>query len=336
MTNRTTTPSITMLSSKPQRGDDLLLDEQTYHENINMALQQYKREMMNDNQASPQQQQSLQIENHLPCTTKACDFEQCGTMELSQNCVITVPTQEYLNTHKDTLNEIIYHKDSLTLQEVVVAITHLLKDGRFATDLALVERILSNYQPEKYNDYQQFMYIDPSVQYTRNLVATDGKHWSLLLLCFNPKSMSPIHDHPNCECFVRVVKNVVVEHRYKNPTPGNSIPVGSKNNQQEPQPETQQTDNNDNNKKCGKCRKCLSEVKLIETQRTLCMEKNVSFMNDELGLHKLVNPTNDLTITMHLYFPPYQSCKIYLNESMVATISNICYHSIGGKPQNLY
>ena len=37
----------------------------------------------------------------------------------------------------------------------------------------------------------------------------------------------------------------------------------------------------------------------------------VSFMNDLIGLHKISNPdTNSWAVTMHLYVPPFKTCKV--------------------------
>lgn len=51
----------------------------------------------------------------------------------------------------------------------------------------------------------KYAFWDPSKLYTRNLVATDGKNYTVLLLCWNPGRESPIHDHPCEGCWVKTV-----------------------------------------------------------------------------------------------------------------------------------
>ncbi|KAL3790531.1 hypothetical protein HJC23_007680 [Cyclotella cryptica] len=65
------------------------------------------------------------------------------------------------------------------------------------------------------NEIRGTAILDPSVKYTRSLVATDDATFSLLLLCWNPDTESPIHDHPCDGCWVRVCNGVVKETRYE-------------------------------------------------------------------------------------------------------------------------
>ncbi|KAL7515991.1 hypothetical protein ACHAWX_002130 [Stephanocyclus meneghinianus] len=55
------------------------------------------------------------------------------------------------------------------------------------------------------NEIRNSAILDPSVKYTRSLVATDDATFSL----------SPIHDHPCDGCWVRVCDGVVKETRYE-------------------------------------------------------------------------------------------------------------------------
>ena len=48
----------------------------------------------------------------------------------------------------------------------------------------------------------------------RNLIATDDRTFSLILLCWNPQRFSPIHDHPCDGCWMRGVEGTVQEVRY--------------------------------------------------------------------------------------------------------------------------
>lgn len=62
--------------------------------------------------------------------------------------------------------------------------------------------------------WQQYAHFDSTKPYTRNLIATDHKTYTLLLLCWNPLKESPIHDHPCDGCWLQVLKGDIQEIRY--------------------------------------------------------------------------------------------------------------------------
>lgn len=45
-------------------------------------------------------------------------------------------------------------------------------------------------------EWRKYALFEPGKNYTRNLIATDDESFTLLLLCWNAKRESPIHDHP--------------------------------------------------------------------------------------------------------------------------------------------
>jgi cysteine dioxygenase len=34
-----------------------------------------------------------------------------------------------------------------------------------------------------------------------------------------------------------------------------------------------------------------------------------------MGLHKVGNPTDSVSVTLHLYSPPFQSCRVWLDPT---------------------
>lgn len=64
------------------------------------------------------------------------------------------------------------------------------------------------------NELNKFTFWDASKSYTRNLVATDGKNYTLLLLCWNPGKESKVHNHPCDGCYVKTVRGCIRETRY--------------------------------------------------------------------------------------------------------------------------
>jgi len=134
--------------------------------------------------------------------------------------------------------------------------------------------------------------LSQAVKYTRNLVTTDNKYWTLLLLCWNTNKESPVHNHPDCECFVRCLSGAVTETLYAWP-PADAPPTAP----------------------------------LAEISHTVCGAGGVTFMNDSKGLHKLANNGAETAVTLHLYFPPYQRFKMFLDCTAKASEGSSCFHS---------
>lgn len=72
----------------------------------------------------------------------------------------------------------------------------------------------------------------------------------------------------------------------------------------------------------------VNEVRYVERQGKLLETSNivltsgVTYMDDSLGLHKVGNPREDVdAITMHLYAPPYEKCRIWLDPNDAAKSS---------------
>lgn len=86
-----------------------------------------------------------------------------------------------------------------------------------------------------------------------------------LILVWSPGKGSPIHDHANAHCLMRILKGSLKETRY-------SLP-GSLNSP------------------------------LIITKETWYTEGQVTYMSDELGLHKITNADPDnVTVSLHCKF----------------------------------
>jgi cysteine dioxygenase len=136
-------------------------------------------------------------------------------------------------------------------------------------------------------ELQEYALSDPMKNYTRNLVATDNETFTLLLLCWNPGKQSPIHDHPCDGCWVRVCKGMVKETRYVI---------------------SEESD-------------CL-DVTSVATYKD---SKEVSYINDFMGYHKVENPSSSFHAhTLHLYCPPFKKCKIWPDPKQASRTSRVC------------
>ena len=108
--------------------------------------------------------------------------------------------------------------------------------------------------------------------YTRRLVGTDGLNYTLLVLSWNPGRESKIHNHPCQGCFVLPMSGALVETIFSM------------------HPDTEE---------------------IREEFSTICKPGSMSFMNDEIGLHKIGNASRELgAVSLHLYTPPFSSCKV--------------------------
>lgn len=134
--------------------------------------------------------------------------------------------------------------------------------------MSLFERI--ELPPSAISKYAKW---DDSVPYTRNRISTDGKNYELLMLCWNPKRESKVHNHPGEGCFVKMLSGCIRETIYD--VYGDRQDILSKRSQ------------------------------------TDIFKGHVTYINDNMGLHQLGNPREDEgAITLHLYIPPVSKCMV--------------------------
>ncbi|ETV80850.1 hypothetical protein H257_06307 [Aphanomyces astaci] len=54
----------------------------------------------------------------------------------------------------------------------------------------------------------------------------------------------------------------------------------------------------------------------LEQTSELTISEGVTYMDDSLGLHKIGNPSDSTdAITLHLYAPPYDKCRLWFNPT---------------------
>lgn len=131
--------------------------------------------------------------------------------------------------------------------------------------------------------WSKYAHANPSKQYTRNLVCEVPGIFNLLLLVWTPGKASPIHDHADSHCIMKVLKGRIHETRFATPTsPGTEGPL----------------------------------VKTSELEFGL---DKVTYMADALGLHSIENPhPTEYAASLHLYTPPnaaVRGCHVFDMES---------------------
>ncbi|CAG9937195.1 unnamed protein product [Clonostachys rosea f. rosea IK726] len=140
----------------------------------------------------------------------------------------------------------------LTSDDVDVDFLHLLMEDYDGTD----------------GRWARYAFGDGSRGYTRNLVDEGNGKSNLLVLVWSPGKGSPIHDHGNAHCLMKILKGNLTETRYEFPQHGSG------------------------------------EQPLRKISQKTYKENQVAYMADELGLHKVINEGSDFAVSLHLYTPP--------------------------------
>jgi cysteine dioxygenase len=74
--------------------------------------------------------------------------------------------------------------------------------------------------------WSKFAHQNPHKQYTRNLVCEVPGVFNLLVLVWTPGKRSPVHDHADAHCLMKVLQGSLQETRYSIPTnPGTQGPL---------------------------------------------------------------------------------------------------------------
>ncbi|ORZ36975.1 RmlC-like cupin domain-containing protein [Catenaria anguillulae PL171] len=175
-----------------------------------------------------------------------------------------------------------------------------------AIDISRITQLMSNYSSNA-QDWSQFALFDP-YRYTRNLVDDGNGQFNLLVICWGPGHVSPIHDHANSHCCMKLLDGELLETRYEFPdgqTPSDHVPGV--------------TEMHDD-----KGLKMLGETTMGRDQ--------VVYINDSLGLHRVSNLSAKPAISLHLYSPPIELCHTYCERTGLARPASQCvYYSVGGK-----
>jgi len=141
------------------------------------------------------------------------------------------------------------------------------------------------------SEWKPYALGDPTRTFTRNLVDRGNGKSNLLILVWTPGKTSPIHDHANSHCVMKVLKGSLKETLYTWPD-RNVVNAGK------PSP-------------------------LRIQKETVYANNQVTYMSDNLGLHKIGNPdTKNYAVSLHLYTPPNAAkvgCYMFNEQTGVAS-----------------
>ncbi|PHH64818.1 hypothetical protein CDD81_3884 [Ophiocordyceps australis] len=144
-------------------------------------------------------------------------------------------------------------------------------------DVDYLTRLMTDYSSNA-AEWSRFAFGDASRGYTRNLVDEGNGKSNLLVLVWSPGKGSPIHDHGNAHCLMKILRGNLTETRY-------AFPQGDD----------------------------ASGPMNVISEKTYGHDA-VAYMADELGLHKVTNKGSDFAVSLHLYTPPNvakEGCHIF-------------------------
>ena len=161
-------------------------------------------------------------------------------------------------------------------------------------DVKSIMSAMREYDPGFCQDqWRRYALADPSRSYTRNGVDECNEKANLLILVWNPRKGSMIHDHANAHCVMKILQGSLVETLYEWP----------------------EQDEEETGDLSGHREESTMKIKKETTLNT----GDVAYMSDTLGLHRMSNPSSDqLAISLHLYTPPHAAkfgCMIFEEQS---------------------
>jgi cysteine dioxygenase len=166
-----------------------------------------------------------------------------------------------------------FHRLVRALSDVLGPSSGISSDDVDEKDLI---NLMEQYTSEE-SQWQRYAFADRSRNYTRNLVDEGNGKSNLLVVVWNPGRGSPIHDHADAHCVMKILKGSLRETLYT--LPG--------------------------------CTTKQAPTKGVPTaphvvKETIYGENEVTYISDKIGLHKISNPSNDeVAVSLHLYTPPH-------------------------------
>ncbi|KAI9222881.1 RmlC-like cupin domain-containing protein [Blastocladiella britannica] len=178
-----------------------------------------------------------------------------------------------------------------------------------STNIPRILALMGNYASNP-ADWAKYALFDPC-RYTRNLVDDGNGKFNLMLLCWGPGHTSPIHDHDNSHCCLKVLSGAVTETRFAWPGDGRA-PEGHVVGVSEVV--------------------CEKQAGLVRTGEAVLASDGVEYMHDKLGLHRVANCDSVVpAITLHLYSPPIQMASTFCERTGNARPSAPCtFFSVDG------
>lgn len=140
-------------------------------------------------------------------------------------------------------------------------------------------------------DWKKYALGDANRHYTRNLVDHGNGKTNLLVLVWTPGQGSPVHDHANAHCVMKVLKGNLAETIYSWPCERDVEAALCHGMDEKSKPEHICSASNN-----------FTATALREKRTTTYSRDQVTYMSDKLGLHRICNPSQtDVAVSLHLY-----------------------------------
>lgn len=191
---------------------------------------------------------------------------------------------------------------------------HDVFDGE-VVNVDYVSQLMSNYKSNA-KDWRTYSKYDPH-KYTRNLVDEGNGKFNVMLLCWAESQGSSIHDHSNSHCFMKCLDGELVETKFDWPGQKVDDDEGSENNSGE---DFSLSSNSDSEHRVAH--------EMTEKQRTLLKKNDVCYINDEIGLHRVENPSHSKpAVTLHVYVPGYKECRGFDQNTGLSRQCQVTFYS---------
>ncbi|CAH8554037.1 unnamed protein product [Schistosoma turkestanicum] len=190
-----------------------------------------------------------------------------------------------------------------TLKDLIQTIRGLFDEDQ--VDVNKVQTVLENFECD-FSEWEKYIFFNKT-GYTRNLIDEGNGKYNLLLLCWNKNEGTGVHDHAGSHCFVKIIKGQLKETIFDWP----------KNF------DAEKSNNSFMNQ---------SDCPLVVKSMGLMNLGEVTYMHDNIGIHRLYNPSKTETaISLHLYCPPYTETMNFDESTSIMRKVNVTCHSKFGK-----
>ncbi|KAI9262046.1 RmlC-like cupin domain-containing protein [Sporodiniella umbellata] len=234
------------------------------------------------------------------------------------------PPQEPIAIEASTLS--VSSTNKFTLQDLVQSIHQELGDEGLDSeqiDANRIIRLMEQYSSNS-DDWSQYTLFDHSRAYTRNLIDDGNGKFNLMILAWSKGQKSPIHDHPNSHCVMKILDGQLQETLFD--WPATSGDDGT---------ETSFDITADTTVHDGKDKQLSMnrDQSLHVTRDTVYYPNQVTYVHDKIGLHRVTNPSQEHgAVSLHLYTPPYKVCKTFEETTGRARSGGVCtFYSIQGQ-----
>ena len=142
---------------------------------------------------------------------------------------------------------------------------------------------------------EKYCHFSPH-HYTRNLIVRTDR-FELLVLCWEPGQITPIHDHAGSDGWVYCLQGEIEEVRFR-------------------------------------CFLSTDETARVERGDSLkATVGQMTYINDDIAWHTVANQTPERAVSLHLYSGPIDSCQYFDPVTRTIRTRQMTYHSVDGVVQ---